>query len=192
MAQKAQKVTARIIFQIAGTPKEYVEEMTHKLVESIKKIETYEVTYDEIFETEEKEKVFSSFAEMEIKFANYRECLNFCIDFQPSSVEIVEPKHVNMQLFELNALLNDLLAALLQKNLTLKTLESENKFIKKNFNITLKNYISTLLRLGPLNLIELTKLTGIPEKEAELFLEHMEKENIIEKKEDKYFFKKKN
>ena len=59
------------------------------------KAKNIEIERDEIFETEQKENIFSSFGELEIRFQNFQDLLSFTVTVQPSSVELLEPDFVN-------------------------------------------------------------------------------------------------
>ena len=119
----------KLIIEIAGSPKEYVENVIKEVVEKIKnekKILKYK-----IFEAQEKEKLFFTFTEIEIDFDNFEELTGFCLDYFPSSIEILDEK-VDIKREELEHTLNDLLAKLHQYDMTLKNLKAELIILKKD------------------------------------------------------------
>ena len=127
------KVLVRIIVEIVGFPKDHVEEVTKKIVDKIK--EDKEVKKFEIFETVElKDKmggIYSAFTELEINFNNLNELISFCLDYMPSSIEILEPEEINFKTAELANLLNDLLGKLHDYDMTIKKLQASNFLMKK-------------------------------------------------------------
>ncbi|MEK6835590.1 MAG: hypothetical protein AABX55_01050 [Nanoarchaeota archaeon] len=127
------KVLVRIIVEIVGFPKDHVEEVTKKIVDKIK--EDKEVKKFEIFETVElKDKMdgfYSAFTELEINFNNLNELISFCLDYMPSSIEILEPEEINFKTAELANLLNDLLGKLHDYDMTIKKLQASNFLMKK-------------------------------------------------------------
>ena len=120
---------AKIIIEVAGSPKEHIEEVIKEIVEKIKnekKILRYK-----IFEAQEKEKMFFTFTEMEIDFNNYEDLAGFCLDYFPSSIELLDEK-IDIKREELENTLNDLLAKLHQYDMNLKNLKAEIFMLKKN------------------------------------------------------------
>jgi len=119
----------RIIIEVAGSPKEHIEEVIKKIVEKIKN-EKDILKYD-IFEAQPKNEMFFTFTEMEINFKNFEETIGFCLDYFPSSIEILE-SNVDIKREELENTLNDLLAKLHEYDMILKNLKAELFMLKKN------------------------------------------------------------
>tara|TARA_Y100000034_G_scaffold136674_1_gene214805 strand:+ start:1351 stop:1722 length:372 start_codon:yes stop_codon:yes gene_type:complete len=120
---------AKLILEIVGAPKEHVEKVIKEMVEKIqkeKKIMKYK-----IFEAQEKEQFFFTFTEMEIDFASFEELTGFCLDYFPSSIELLDDKF-DIKREELENTLNDLLAKLHQYDMHIKTLKAELMLAKKN------------------------------------------------------------
>jgi len=120
---------ARLISEIVGSPKEHVEAVMKQIVEKIQKEK--KVLKYKIFEAQQKEKLFFTFTEMEIDFNNFEELTGFCLDYFPSSIELLDDK-VNIKREELENTLNDLLAKLHQYDMHLKTLKAELILAKRN------------------------------------------------------------
>jgi len=119
----------KAIIEIAGAPKEHVEDVLKGIVEKIKNEQ--KILKFRIFEAQEKEKLFFSFTEMEIDFESFEKLTGFCLDYFPSSIEILEEK-IDIKREELENTLNDLLAKLHQYDMTLKNLKAEIIILKKN------------------------------------------------------------
>jgi flagellar motor switch protein FliM len=64
--------------------------------------------------------VWSTFGEFEIEFKNFDSITDFCFEFMPSSIEVVEPVDLKMSSKELEGVFNDVLAKLQQYDMTLK------------------------------------------------------------------------
>jgi hypothetical protein len=123
------KIQTRIIIEVAGFPKEHVEEVIKKIVEKIKsdrKVPKYK-----IFEAEEHEKIFSTFTEIEIEFKDLHELSAFCFDYMPSSVEILSPIELKLIAKDYENLFNDILGKLHQYDMTIKSLQAQIRLIKK-------------------------------------------------------------
>jgi hypothetical protein len=122
-------MNAKAIIEVAGSPKEHIEEVIKKIVEQIKgekKILRYK-----IFEAQQKEKLFFTFTEMEINFNNFEELIGFCLDYFPSSIEILDG-NIDIKREEVENVVNDLLAKLHEYDMNLKNLKAELYLSKKN------------------------------------------------------------
>ncbi len=119
----------KIIIEIAGSPKEHIEKVIKGIVEKIQKEK--KVLKYKIFEAQEREKLFFTFVEMEIDFDNFEDLTGFCLDYFPSSIEILDEK-VDVKREELENAVNDLLAKLHQYDMVLKNLKAEIIMLKKN------------------------------------------------------------
>ena len=123
------KVEARFIIEIAGHPKEHVEEVMKKVVERIKGDK--EVIAYQIFEAKEVKNLWSTFTEMDVGFEDIPEVFGFCYDQLPSSVEILKPKEISLDYGKLSDMVNDLLAKLHELDSTTKNLKATNILLQK-------------------------------------------------------------
>jgi len=92
-------IEAKVIVELAGKPKAHIEKTFTLVITEIKK--HHEVLDQEIMPVEEKEGVFSTFAELDIKFKDMIEIYSFCANFLPSSIDILSPETVNIDSKEL-------------------------------------------------------------------------------------------
>jgi len=120
----------RCIVEIAGHPKEHVESVMKELIKKIQG-ELKVMKYN-IFEAQEKEKIFLTFTEIEIEFEDFDKLFGFCLDYVPTSIEFLEPKEISIKREELESGVNDLLEKLQQDNILIKRLKAEIMFMKKN------------------------------------------------------------
>ncbi len=120
---------ARLIIEIAGSPKEHIEGVMKQLVSKI--MEEKKILKYDLFEAQEREKMFFTFTEVDIEFQNTEELLGFCMDYLPSSVEILDENSIEIKREEFENIVNDLLAKLHQNDMTLKNLKAE-LMLKKN------------------------------------------------------------
>jgi len=118
------------IIEIAGHPKEHVEEIMKKLIEKIKG-ERKIVKYN-IFEAQEANKLFHTFSEVEIEFNTFDELFGFCLDYLPTSIEFMDAKDITIKREELENGVNDLLMKLQHDNMEIKRLKSQIMFANKN------------------------------------------------------------
>ena len=86
---------ARLIIEIAGSPKEHIEEVMKQLVNKV--MEEKKVLKYNIFEAQEKEKMFFTFTEIDMELSSIEELLGFCLDYMPSSVEILDENDIEIK-----------------------------------------------------------------------------------------------
>ncbi|MBT3416873.1 hypothetical protein HON86_02875 [Candidatus Woesearchaeota archaeon] len=118
-----EKIIANTIIEIVGAPIEHIKETMEKVSNLINENKNYEIIKKETSDPKESEfphpskkdekiKVFSTFTEFEISFKDYDALTNFCFEFMPSSVEVLEPMELKIGAQEVNNTLNDILARL--------------------------------------------------------------------------------
>jgi hypothetical protein len=118
-----EKIKIHSIIEIAGSPKEHVEETIKKIVKIIEENEKLTILKKELAEAKKVEMpkevknvqnvdIFSSFVELELEIPNFDEVMQFCYTFMPSSIEILEPENVTMPQKDLENSINDLLGRL--------------------------------------------------------------------------------
>jgi len=120
-----EKIKAIAIINIVGRPADYLKEVMTKVVEHLKnekglvikkeRVEEPVLIKDKIGEikktTGEKD-VFGTFCEVEIEFKDFSKLLGFMIDYMPTSVEIIEPPEIKINLHDVNAFISDFMAKL--------------------------------------------------------------------------------
>jgi len=128
---KEQEITARIILEVVGAPKEHVEESLNGAIKKLEKEDKIKLLTAKTFESEELEnKFWSTFAEVEFKAPTMQEVLDVCFDYTPSTLEILEPAGIDMDTADLASLFNDLLAKTHQFIAVIKNYEAENALLK--------------------------------------------------------------
>lgn len=122
-----------MIIEIAGSPKEHIEEVMKQLVSKI--MEEKKVLRYDIFEAQERNNMFLTFTEIDIQFENIEQFLGFCMDYLPSSVEILDENNIEIKRNEFENIVNDLLAKLHQDDMTLKNLKAQLMLKKDNLSL---------------------------------------------------------
>ena len=177
----------KIIIEVLGKPKEHVEESIRDYVEKIKKDTGFIVLNADFAGSEEKEDgLWAAFVELDIVVKGLPKLIAFCFDYMPSSVEISKPEELLMQKSTVENLMNDLQARLHTVDMIVKKQKNENEFLKHNLNKAVLNVIQVALSAGSMGMDTLSKVTGIHEKELEVFLENLMKDNKIKKEGELY------
>ncbi len=104
------KIIARFIIQIAGKPIENVEKALNFVLNKINEDKKYKVLDSHIAqpELEKDSTIYAGFLDMEIKFNEAKDILDFIMDYTPSSVEVVEPETIVFDNNTLTGILNDM------------------------------------------------------------------------------------
>ena len=180
------KIRCKTIIEILGSPKEHVEKTLKEYLDTIRKSKDFKVVDEFVSDVEPKDKFFGAFSELELVFKSTSKIIEFCFDYMPSSIEIIEPEELKFKAREIANLLNDLQAKLHKLDMIVKNTRAENMLLTKNANAILRNNILLVLKTGDKNLKELSKKIGLPEESTKNFLEELIKQKYIKKKGDKY------
>ncbi|GAI04695.1 unnamed protein product, partial [marine sediment metagenome] len=103
--KEEQKITARIIIEILGAPKDHVEKTMKLVLGKVKEQKYLKLLNEKTFEAKQIKKFWSTFSEIEISVENISNLIGFCFDFMPSSIEILEPENFGVEAAEIANLL---------------------------------------------------------------------------------------
>lgn len=180
------KILARVIIEMLGAPKEHIEKTLKDYVKKLKQDDKLEIVKQDLAPATEQDKLFSAFAELDIRFANPNKLIDFCFDSMPSSVEIIEPESITIGSASLSSALNDLQAKLHHSDMIIKTLKAKGALLDKNAKSVLTNFVYFMLRDGPKEIEQLSENMGINPKHLKPFLDELMKNKKISEKEGKY------
>ncbi|MBU2639573.1 MAG: hypothetical protein KKG75_02575 [Nanoarchaeota archaeon] len=121
----------KAIIEILGKPKEHVEETMQKVIQELEKREGVTITNKEIAKTRGVEKLFSTYVDLELTLNDLDKLIDFCFDFLPSSIEIIEPERLDLDSHKIAEFMNDLLAKLHQHSMIIRNLHAENTLMKQ-------------------------------------------------------------
>lgn len=186
MQDEEQHIRIKAILEILGKPKEYIEGKIKEYIEKIKEDENLMILEEKISEPKEQGKIWSIFSEMEVVVKGPANLVGFCIDYMPSSIEILKPEKFVFEDRVFTSFINDILAKLHKVDMIAKQLGTENTFIKKNMNSMIRNNLLILAKFGINNLANMSKATGIEEQEVKRFLDKLIEEKRIKQENDIY------
>jgi len=179
-------IKAVAIVEIMGKPREHVEETMRLYIEKMKKEKDIKMTSADISGAEEKEGYFSTFAEVEFLAKTPSRVADYCFDYMPSSIELVEPDSIRFDSHQLSNFFNDLQARLHKLDMLVKKLRAENEVLHQNANFILRNNILLSLKEKEKDLAAISKNIGIPEEKTKLFLDALVKQGFVSEKKKKY------
>lgn len=122
-------IKIKIVIEVLGSPKEYVEKALDKVIERLKS--EYKVLNHVAYETLQINQFWSTFADVELIVKDIDEVIGLVFDYMPSSIEIIEPDIFNFKSNEIMNIINDLIARLHQYDMVVKNLRAELLMLKK-------------------------------------------------------------
>ena len=179
-------IRCKTIIEVLGKPKDHVEKAIRDYVEKIKNDPELIVMNADFSKAEEKEKLFAIFVELDIVIKGIPKLIGFCFDYMPSSIEITKPDEFAVKKSTVENFINDLQARLHDVDMIVKKQKNENTFLKKNLVKAVSNTILLSLAAGDMGMENLSRATGIAEKELKVFLDDLIKEDKIKKEDDMY------
>jgi hypothetical protein len=100
-----------MIVEMAGCPAQHVRENLEKhvgVLKGAKDIEVDSIKVSEPKEMENNKGIFTCFSEVEFETLNFSRLSEVVFDFMPSSVEVIEPSNLNLNISEATSLLNNI------------------------------------------------------------------------------------
>jgi hypothetical protein len=169
------------IIEMMGKPKDHLQKTLKDYIKHLSSDKKIEVINEDYATPEQKDDsdMFTIFVELETLMKDTGKVVDFCFDYMPSSVEILGPSNLVYKNSDFSNILNDLQDRLHKVDMVIKNLSQENKVLKKNSAIFLRNIIFLSLKDGKKSVDDLSKVTGVPSKELKKFLDVLIKEKKI-------------
>jgi len=185
------KILFRAVIEILGKPKEHADSTLKGYIQKLKENKRYEVVKEDLAELKQHEEseLWMAFAELEIKTSGVVDIIDFCFDYMPSLIEILEPDELRLDSLVISSFLNDMQAKLHGVDMVAKQLKMENQLLNQSLARLLNNYITLLLRDHNFSSEQLSKLTGMNIDILEDYLDKMIDEGKVDLKEGIYFLK---
>lgn len=171
-------ILCKVIFEMAGNPKEHVESSLKKYISAIKEDPNYIFMNEYSAPTEENEGIWSTFFESDVLVSNFEKLNLLCFNLTPASIEIIEPENFTLTQKDLTYWYNDLLSKLHEVSITLKNSTSENEMLKVNLNRAIRNSI-VLSLTEPRSVEEISAKVGIDKEHIQPFIDALVKEKSI-------------
>jgi hypothetical protein len=179
-------ILVRAIIEMLGKPKEHVLATLKSYVKKLTESDKFVLVKEEYSQPEEKETMFSVFAEVELLIKGTEEVTWFCFDYMPSSIEVLEPAELKYESSHFTNFLNDLIGRLHQLDMALKTDEAKISKINSNSESLLKNFFAYVLEDGPRKIAEISQILGLSEEDSLTLLNRFVGERFITKTDEYY------
>jgi len=183
-----ERIVCRIIFEMAGNPKDHVEKTLKDYIKKIKEDPDYVFTKEYLSPAEENEGIWSLFYESEVIITNLEKLNLLCFNLGPASVEIIQPESMTLSDKRLTEVYNDFASKLHEVGMVVKSITSENDMLKVNLNRAVRNCVVLALN-EPKTANEIAEKVGIDTEHIQPFLEALIKEKSLVKDGEKYYKK---
>jgi len=129
-----------MVIEIAGKPPEYIKEVLEKAIEQLEKEEGSKVINKNFHEPQldAEKSLYSAFVEVELKVNSLPTLVCLILEYLPSSIEIIKPSEMHMQISEVNGLVNDIAAKMHKVTDITRRIGSENYILKKQISEIIK------------------------------------------------------
>ncbi len=174
----------RVVIEIMGAPQKHVEDTIQLVVKKLGEEREVSVVSEQIHPVEAKEKLFSTFAEVEILIRGFSTLTRILFDYMPSSFEILKPESFRLPVLEVSNFVNDTLAALHQIDFKLKDVNAANRLLEMNSANLLKNFLLLMLDSGKKSIREISEKVGIRPEQLDPFMKAFSQEGLIRKNGD--------
>lgn len=178
-----------ITFEVAGKPKQHVEQTLSTYIDKLKEdkaLDVLDVHREDAIELEDEDGFFSAFSEVEMLLPDLESLTHLCVNLMPASVEILEPDEFRFAARNVQNWSNDLLSRLHEIAQQLRSERQKTNYLNKNIHALLQNMITILLANGPKDDAMLSKLTGVEQEKLTGVLESLREQEIISKEEDQW------
>ncbi|MBI4449279.1 hypothetical protein HY641_04620 [Candidatus Woesearchaeota archaeon] len=179
------ELLVRAIVEMLGKPKEHIEKTLKDYVAKLRASKV-QILNEEFAKAKSAGQLFSAFVELEIRFKNLNELMNFCITSLPSSVEVIGEETLCVPASDLTSSLTDLQGHLHELDMILKNERAKNEIIDRNAVALFRNFILHLVSNKPHKIDELSKILGIKSEDLKPFLDRMVEMNLIKPQGQEY------
>ncbi len=127
------KVTAMMVIEILGRPKEHIVESLQKIVDQIKEEKNVNLEESKIHEPKEvkdQKDLFTTFAEVEVKVESPITLAMLMFKYMPAHMEIISPEHINLTNNGYGDILNELTRRLHGYDEVARVLQAEKEILE--------------------------------------------------------------
>ena len=187
MESEKQHIRIRAVLEVIGKPKEYIENQLKEYIDKIKQDDSLMILNEKISPVVEKDSIWSTFAEIEVIIKGISNLIGFCIDYMPSSIDILKPDKFEYEERIFTQFVNDVLAKLHKVDMITKEVGSENTILKQNMNRLIKNNILILAKFNVNKIEGMSKAIGIESKDLKPFISQLIEDKKIKEENGDYF-----
>lgn len=175
------------ILEIIGQPPEHIQRNLNLVLEQIDDNEDIEVISSDLNDPEETEDgLHAVFADVDARVDDITTVGHIANNYNPASIELVEPGEITVDRGSFNDLFADTLAKLHINNTQIKKLKNVKEHMTKNINALIRNAVLLSLEQGDKDIDDLADDVGVEVDDLEELLDAMEDENRLRSDGDTY------
>ena len=133
-----------LIVEVLGRPAEYVADALKKILTVMKRDKNLIILEKKAYKPKRAKNardLFTSFMELELLAKGMRGLYEICLDYMPSSIEIIEPSELKMSLSQANSVINEFVGRLHKYTEVSTNLASENQILKAKLQEVLRGRV---------------------------------------------------
>jgi len=162
-------IVARCVVEILGAPEEHIVKSLREHIDKVK-ADGVDIQIEKYATPKLKDELFSQFVELQISFKNLNELLDFCFDSMPSTVEIMSPNKLSLDMAQFEDFINDFQTKLHHTDMMLKGLKMQKEVLDRNAINVMHNFIKFICKQKPNTLEELSKMLGMKKEDLSAFV----------------------
>lgn len=130
-----QKITAILMIEVMGKPKEHLTETLEKITNDIsseKNVKVNEKKINEPVPVKDKKDLYSSYAEIELELEEASTLAALAFKYMPAHIEVIEPETLKMSASQYGDIMSELIRRLHKYDELLRVMQVErNAYAKK-------------------------------------------------------------
>lgn len=183
----SRQITINFILEIIGSPKEHIKETIQLVLEQIEDNDDIDVHSKDISEPEKTEDdLFAVFADVNAGVDDITTVGHIANNYNPASIELVEPAEITVARKDFNDLFADTLAKLHINNTQIQELKGFKEDVTRNLNALVRNAVMLSLEQGDKTKQAIADDVGVDQSELDELLESMIDENRLRRDGDEY------
>lgn len=134
------KITAMMVIEILGRPKEHIVEALEKIIDQIKEEKSVTVEESKIHEPKEvkdQKDLFTTFAEVEVQVESPLNLAMLMFKYMPAHMEIISPEKISMSNNGYGDILNELTRRLHGYDEIARVLQAEKQILENQLRAAL-------------------------------------------------------
>lgn len=121
-----------IVLEIVGRPADYIRKAMSLVIKGLSKEEGVKIISKKTHKIKKVQTLFSTFSEIEMSVNSMPKLISIIFGYTPSSIEIIEPMSLELNINDANNLLNDFASKIHKAEAVAKRLGIENEILKKH------------------------------------------------------------
>ncbi len=127
-----QSIRCIIVLEIVGRPADYIRKAMSLVIKGLSKEEGVKIISRKTHKIKKVQTLFSTFSEIEMSVNSLPKLISIIFGYTPSSIEIIEPMSLELNINDANNLLNDFASKIHKAEAVAKRLGIENEILKKH------------------------------------------------------------